>query len=121
MLKFTPLSHLTLTNMNQETAQATAADTAVDFLPLNGTDYIEFYVGNAKQSAHYYQSAFGYELVAYAGPETGIRDRASYVLQQDKIRIILTTSLKNSALSEFIYFLNFFLLAWYKYNLFLVL
>jgi len=64
-----------------------------DFLPLNGTDHIEFYVGNAKQSAHYYQSAFGFELVAYAGPETGLRDRASYVLQQDKVRLVLTTAL----------------------------
>ena len=64
-----------------------------DFLPLNGTDHIEFYVGNAKQSAYYYQAAFGYELVAYAGPETGIKDRASYVLQQGKVRLVLTTSL----------------------------
>jgi 4-hydroxyphenylpyruvate dioxygenase len=64
-----------------------------DFLPLNGTDHVEFYVGNAKQSAYYYQSAFGYELVAYAGPETGVRDRASYVLQQNKVRLVLTTSL----------------------------
>jgi 4-hydroxyphenylpyruvate dioxygenase len=74
---------------------------AIDFLPLKGTDYIEFYVGNAKQSAHYYQSAFGFELVAYAGPETGIRDRASYVLQQDKVRLVLTTSLDpDSAISR---------------------
>lgn len=64
-----------------------------DFLPLNGTDHVEFYVGNAKQSAYYYQSAFGYELVAYAGPETGVKDKASYVLQQDKVRLVLTTSL----------------------------
>ena len=64
-----------------------------DFLPLLGTDYVEFYVGNAKQSAYYYQSAWGYNLVAYAGPETGIKDRVSYVLQQGKIRIILTASL----------------------------
>ncbi len=64
-----------------------------DFLPLNGTDHIEFYVGNAKQAAHYYQTAFGFELIAYAGPETGRRDRASYVLQQGKIRLVLTTSL----------------------------
>lgn len=63
-----------------------------DFLPLLGTDHIEFYVGNAKQSAYYYQSAWGYELVAYAGLETGVKDRASYVLQQDKIRLVLTTS-----------------------------
>lgn len=66
---------------------------ASDFLPLNGTDYIEFYVGNAKQSAYYYQAAFGFEPVAYCGPETGVRDRASYVLQQNKIRFVLTTPL----------------------------
>ena len=64
-----------------------------DFLPLNGTDYVEFYVGNAKQSAYYYQTAWGFELVAYAGLETGLKDRASYVLQQGKIRFVLTTSL----------------------------
>jgi len=65
-----------------------------DFLPINGTDYIEFYVGNAKQSALYYQYAFGYKLIAYAGPETGVRDKSSYVLQQDKIRLVLTSALK---------------------------
>ncbi|MCS6935568.1 MAG: 4-hydroxyphenylpyruvate dioxygenase [Chitinophagales bacterium] len=64
-----------------------------DFLPLNGTDHIEFYVGNAKQSAYYYQSAWGYELIAYSGPETGVRDRASYVLQQGKVRLVLSTAL----------------------------
>ncbi|HNJ88242.1 MAG TPA: 4-hydroxyphenylpyruvate dioxygenase [Chitinophagales bacterium] len=68
-----------------------------DFLPLNGTDHIEFYVGNAKQSAYYYQSAWGYELVAYAGLETGVKDRASYVLQQGKIRLVLTTSFDPSS------------------------
>ena len=68
-------------------------DTAEDFLPLNGTDHIEFYVGNAKQSAHYYQHAFGFELVAYAGPETGQPKFASYVLQQGKVRLVLTTAL----------------------------
>ena len=67
--------------------------TTEDFLPLKGTDHIEFYVGNAKQSAYFYQAAFGFKLVAYAGPETGVRDRASYVLQQNKVRFILTTSL----------------------------
>lgn len=72
-----------------------------DFLPINGTDHIEFYVGNAKQSSLYYQHCFGFELVAYAGPETGVRDRASYVLKQDKIRLVLTTSLlPNSEISE---------------------
>ncbi len=64
-----------------------------DFLPLKGTDHIEFYVGNAKQSALYYQHCLGFKLVAYAGPETGVRDRASYVLQQEKIRFVLTSAL----------------------------
>src|SRR5579884_2858793 len=67
--------------------------TQKDFLPLNGTDYVEFYVGNARQAAYYYRLAFGMRLVAYAGPETGVRDRASYVLQQGKIRFVLTTPL----------------------------
>ncbi len=66
---------------------------ATDFLPLNGTDYVEFYVGNAKQAAHFYKTAFGFQSLAYAGPETGVRDRASYVLKQDKIRLVLTTPL----------------------------
>ena len=65
-----------------------------DFLPLNGTDHLEFYVGNAKQVSYYYQQAFGYDLVAYAGPETGVRDRASYVVQQGKIRLVFTTALQ---------------------------
>ncbi|WP_083322535.1 4-hydroxyphenylpyruvate dioxygenase [Hymenobacter lapidarius] len=79
--------------MQTMTSPEVLAQPAQDFLPLKGTDFVEFYVGNAKQSAYYYQAAFGYELVAYAGPETGLRDRASYVLQQGKIRIVLTTSL----------------------------
>jgi 4-hydroxyphenylpyruvate dioxygenase len=66
---------------------------STDFLPLNGTDYVEFYVGNAKQAAHFYKTAFGFQSLAYAGPETGVRDRASYVLKQDKIRLVLTTPL----------------------------
>ncbi|MGI8744740.1 MAG: 4-hydroxyphenylpyruvate dioxygenase [Bryobacteraceae bacterium] len=65
-----------------------------DFLPLNGTDYIEFYVGNAKQAAHFYRSAFGMTLAAYRGPETGVRDRTSYLVQQNKIRFVLTTPLQ---------------------------
>lgn len=68
---------------------------AQDFLPINGTDYIEFYVGNAKQAAHYYKTAFGFQTVAYAGPETGVRDRASYMIQQGKIRLVLTTAMKS--------------------------
>ena len=67
--------------------------TGQDFLPLKGTDHVEFYVGNARQAAYYYRTAFGMSLVAYAGPETGQRDRASYVVQQGKVRFVLTTSL----------------------------
>lgn len=65
-----------------------------DFLPIQGTDHIEFYVGNARQAAQFYQHVMGFEVVAYAGPETGVRDRASYVLQQNKIRFVLTTALR---------------------------
>jgi len=68
---------------------------AHDFLQLNGTDHVEFYVGNAKQAAHFYKTAFGFQDLAYAGPETGVRDRASYVLQQGKIRLIFTTALRS--------------------------
>lgn len=68
---------------------------AKDFLPINGTDYIEFYVGNAKQAAHFYKTAFGFQSEAYAGPETGVRDRASYVLKQNKIRLVLTSALRS--------------------------
>ena len=64
-----------------------------DTFPINGTDYIEFYVGNAKQASQYYQSAFGFCLAAYRGPETGVRDRASYLLTQGKIRFVLTSAL----------------------------
>ena len=70
---------------------------AQDFLPLLGTDYVEFYVGNAKQAAHFYKTAFGFQSLAYAGLETGMRDRASYVLKQDKIRLVLTTALNSDS------------------------
>jgi len=70
---------------------------AQDFLPLLGTDYVEFYVGNAKQSAHFYKTAFGFQSHAYAGLETGLKDRCSYVLKQDKIRLVLTTALKSDS------------------------
>ncbi|GGK36401.1 MULTISPECIES: 4-hydroxyphenylpyruvate dioxygenase [Flavobacteriaceae] len=69
-------------------------DEAEDFLPLLGTDYIELYVGNAKQSAHFYKTAFGFQSEAYAGLETGLKDRVSYVLKQDKIRLVLTSPLQ---------------------------
>ena len=64
---------------------------AQDFLPINGTDYVELYVGNAKQSAHFYKTAFGFQDLGYAGLETGVKDYTSYVLQQGKIRLVLTT------------------------------
>src|SRR5271165_1407171 len=67
---------------------------AQDFLPLKGTDHVEFYVGNARQAAYFYRAAFGMSLVAYSGPETGRRDRASYVVEQGKVRFVLTTSLR---------------------------
>jgi 4-hydroxyphenylpyruvate dioxygenase len=68
-------------------------NTSADFLPINGTDYVEFYVGNAKQAAHFYQTAFGFQPLAYAGLETGLKDRTSYVLRQEKITFVLTTAL----------------------------
>ena len=67
---------------------------AEDFLPLLGTDYVELYVGNAKQAAYYYISAWGFQPLAYCGLETGVKDRVSYVLQQDKIRLVLTSALQ---------------------------
>jgi 4-hydroxyphenylpyruvate dioxygenase len=67
-----------------------------DFLPIHGTDHVEFYVGNAKQAAYFYRAAMGFSIVAYRGPETGTRDRVSYVLQQNKIRFVLTTPLLRS-------------------------
>ncbi|MBL7744280.1 MAG: 4-hydroxyphenylpyruvate dioxygenase [Chitinophagaceae bacterium] len=81
------MSSTTLTNKN------TAIQT--DFLPLEGTDYVEFYVGNAKQAAHYYMSAFGFQALAYAGPETGIKDKASYAVRQHKLTFVLTTPLRS--------------------------
>jgi 4-hydroxyphenylpyruvate dioxygenase len=78
--------------MATDTLAAPAATT--DTFPINGTDYVEFYVGNAKQASHYYRTAFGFELVGYRGPETGVRDRASYLLQQNKIRLVLTTAIR---------------------------
>jgi 4-hydroxyphenylpyruvate dioxygenase len=76
-----------------QTKTQTPTKPPTDTFPINGTDHIEFYVGNAKQSAMYYQAAFGYELVAYRGPETGHRGSVSYVLQQGKIRLVLTSAL----------------------------
>ena len=75
-----------------------------DFLPLLGTDHIEFYVGNAKQAAHFYKTAFGFKSFAYAGPETGIKDKVSYVLKQNKLIFVFTTALgNNSAIAEHVF------------------
>ena len=76
------------------TATVPAPDETQDVFPINGTDYVEFYVGNATQAAHYYQGGFGFQLAGYRGPETGTRDRASYLLTQGKIRLVLTTSIR---------------------------
>ena len=70
---------------------------AQDFLPLLGTDYVEFYVGNAKQAAHFYKTAFGFQSHAYSGLETGVKDKVSYVLKQDKIRLVFTTALNSNS------------------------
>jgi len=75
-----------------------------DFLPLQGTDYVEFYVGNAKQAAHFYKTAFGFQSLAYAGPETGIKDKVSYVIRQNKLTFVLTTPLRiNNPIADHIY------------------
>ena len=69
-------------------------NSTTDFLPLQGTDYVEFYVGNAKQAAHFYKTAFGFQSLAYAGPETGMKDKVSYVIRQNKLTFVLTTPLR---------------------------
>ena len=87
-----------------ETATIKTATGVVDFLPLQGTDYVEFYVGNAKQAAHFYKTAFGFQSLAYAGPETGMKDKVSYVIQQNKLTFVLTTPLKrNNEIADHIY------------------
>lgn len=80
--------------MSSAVAANKKQNTETDFLPLEGTDYIEFYVGNAKQAAHYYISAFGFQPLAYAGPETGVKDTASYAVRQHKLTFVLTTPLR---------------------------
>ena len=75
-------------------ATSTVQSNTTDFLPLLGTDYVEFYVGNAKQAAHFYKTAFGFQSLAYAGPETGVKDRASYAVRQNKLTFVFTTALR---------------------------
>ncbi len=90
--------------MQTAIASALQQAAATDFLPLQGTDYVEFYVGNAKQAAHYYMSAFGFQALAYAGPETGIRDKVSYVVRQHKLTFVLTTPIRpNNPIADHIY------------------
>ena len=89
--------------MSIATATKNTTDTQTDFLPLHGTDYVEFYVGNAKQAAHFYKTAFGFQSLAYAGPETGIKDKVSYAIRQNKLTFVLTTPLRaNNAIADHI-------------------
>lgn len=82
--------------METTTIQASVQNNpTVDFLPLQGTDYVEFYVGNAKQAAHFYKTAFGFQSLAYAGPETGVKDKVSYAIRQNKLTFVLTTPLRS--------------------------
>ena len=85
---------MSITNDTGAIKKTEVPQTNNDFLPLLGTDYIEFFVGNAKQAAHYYMSAFGFQPLAYSGPETGTRDRASYALRQNKLTLVFTCSLR---------------------------
>ena len=90
--------------MNSTTAPNTIETTQADFLPLHGTDYVEFYVGNAKQAAHFYKTAFGFQSLAYAGPETGMMDKVSYVIRQNKLTFVLTTPLRiDNPIADHIY------------------
>ena len=90
--------------MNTQIQDKVKQTAQTDFLPLQGTDYVEFYVGNAKQAAHFYKTAFGFQSLAYAGPETGIKDRASYAIRQNKLTLVLTTPLKSgNAIADHIY------------------
>ena len=88
----------------ETTIAAPKPSTETDFLPLQGTDYVEFYVGNAKQAAHFYKTAFGFQSLAYSGPETGTKEKASYVMRQNKLTFVLTTPLRsNNPITEHIH------------------
>jgi 4-hydroxyphenylpyruvate dioxygenase len=90
--------------MKTITAINTDPSAQADFLPLEGTDYVEFYVGNAKQAAYYYMSAFGFQALAYAGPETGLKEKVSYAIRQHKLTFVLTTPLRpDNAIADHIY------------------
>jgi len=84
--------------------QSSSETGLIDFLPLEGTDYVEFYVGNAKQAAHFYKTAFGFQSLAYAGPETGSKDKASYVVRQHSLTFVFTTPLRSqNSMADHIY------------------
>jgi 4-hydroxyphenylpyruvate dioxygenase len=90
--------------MSQNISTRLQAHALTDFLPLEGTDYVEFYVGNAKQAAHFYKTAFGFQSLAYAGPETGRKDVASYAVRQNKLTFVFTTPLRaNNDIADHIY------------------
>lgn len=90
--------------MDTLVAEQSSVNTSTDFLPLQGTDYVEFYVGNAKQAAHFYKTAFGFQSLAYAGPETGLKDRASYAVRQNKLTFVFTTPLRvHNEIADHIY------------------
>ncbi|MFZ6025784.1 MAG: 4-hydroxyphenylpyruvate dioxygenase [Bacteroidota bacterium] len=90
--------------METITSTVVPSNTTTDFLPLQGTDYVEFYVGNAKQAAHFYKTAFGFQSLAYAGPETGVKDRASYAVRQNKLTFVFTTALHtDNAIADHVY------------------
>jgi 4-hydroxyphenylpyruvate dioxygenase len=92
------------TTAKNKSAKPAEAIEQTDFLPLRGTDYVEFYVGNAKQAACYYMSAFGFQALAYAGPETGVKDRASYVVRQNNLTFVLTAPLRpNGSIADHVY------------------
>ena len=96
--------HFKLITMQTTTAPSIENNNTTDFLPLHGTDYVEFYVGNAKQAAHFYKTAFGFQSLAYAGPETGMKDKVSYVIRQNKLTFVLTTPLKrDNEIADHIY------------------
>jgi len=90
--------------METVTKSTLTNNSPTDFLPLHGTDYVEFYVGNAKQAAHFYKTAFGFQSLAYAGPETGVKDKVSYVIRQHKLTFVLTTPLQSdNSIADHIY------------------
>ena len=90
--------------METSTLDNATSTEVVDFLPLGGTDYVEFYVGNAKQAAHFYKTALGFQSLAYSGPETGDKEKVSYVIRQNKLTFVLTTPLKtDNAIADHIY------------------